>query len=150
MSETTTRLPLNGEKAPPLTAETPQGATRFLEDFKRKWDHREGPVVLATVSADGVPNVIYATCVGTFGDDQLVVADNYFNKTRRNILGTGRGALLFITEDGKAYQVKGSLEYHRDGEVFESMKSWNPPQHPGHAAAALRVEEVYSGATRLV
>jgi len=29
------------------------------------------------------------------------------------------------------------------------MKKWNPPQHPGHAAAALVVVEVYSGAQRV-
>ena len=120
------------------------------EIVREAWINREGPVVLVTVSADGVPNAIYATCVGTFGDDRLVVADNYFDKTRQNLLGGGRGALLFITKEGKAYQVKGTLEYHRDGAVFESMKTWNPAKHPGHAAAALRVEEVYSGATRLV
>jgi len=126
-----------------------ESVTALPEIVREAWINREGPVVLVTVSADGVPNAIYATCVGTFGDDRLVVADNYFDKTRQNLLGGGRGALLFITKDGKAYQVKGALEYHRDGEVFESMKAWNPAKHPGHAAAALRVEEVYSGATRL-
>lgn len=123
--------------------------TALPKIVREAWINREGPVVLVTVSADGVPNAIYATCVGTFGDDRLVVADNYFDKTRRNILDGCRGALLFITKEGKAYQIKGTLEYHREGEVFENMKAWNPPQHPGHAAAALRVEEVYSGATRL-
>jgi len=29
------------------------------------------------------------------------------------------------------------------------MTAWNPPKHPGHAAAALRVEAVYSGAQKL-
>ena len=117
---------------------------------REAWTDREGPVVLATISPDGVPNVIYATCVGTFGEDRIVIADNYFAKTRQNILGGSRGALLFMTKNGKSYQVKGKLEYHRDGEVFESMKSWNPSKHPGHAAAALRVEEAYSGAEKLL
>ena len=123
--------------------------TALLQEIREAWTNREGPVILATVSADGVPNAIYATCVGTFGDDRIVVADNYFDKTRRNILGGSRGALLFMTKDGKAYQLKGTVEYHRDGEVFASMKAWNPAQHPGHAAAALRVEEAYSGARKL-
>jgi predicted pyridoxine 5'-phosphate oxidase superfamily flavin-nucleotide-binding protein len=106
-------------------------------------------VVLATVDANGMPNAIYATCVGLFGDDRIVVADNYFDKTRRNILAGSRGAVLFLTKDHKAYQVKGRIEYHRDGDVFASMKKWNPSQHPGHAAAALRVEEVWCGAKRV-
>jgi len=121
------------------------------DEVSAAWDEHQGPVVLATISADGVPNIIYATCVGKFGADRLVVADNYFDKTRQNIQqGAPIGSLLFITEAGKAYQVKGALEYHTEGEVFDAMKQWNPTQHPGHAAAAIRVEEVYSGAEKLL
>ena len=119
------------------------------ESVHQAWEDRDGPVILATVSPDGIPNIIYATCVGAFGDDRLVVADNYFDKTRRNLLAGGKGSLLFRCKKGKAYQVKGTLEYHKDGEVFDHMKTWNPSQHPGHAAAALRIEEVYSGAEKL-
>lgn len=119
------------------------------ETVLEAWDNRNGPVILATVSPDGVPNVIYATCVGAFGGDRLVVADNYFDKTRKNLQHGGKGSLLFMTGEGKAYQAKGTLEYHTGGEVFEDMKTWNPTQHPGHAAAALRIEEVWSGAKQI-
>jgi len=106
-------------------------------------------VILATVNPDSAPNIIYVGCVGAFGDDRLVVADNYFDKTRKNLLSGGKGSILFRCKKGKAYQVKGTLEYHKDGEVFDHMKTWNPPKHPGHGAAALRIEEVYSGAEKL-
>ena len=113
------------------------------------WDDRKGPVVLATVNADGVPNAIYASCVGKFGDDKLVVADNFFDKTRANILAGSRGSILFMTNDGKAFQVKGAVERLTEGEIFDDMKSWNGDR-PGHAAAVLSVEEVYSGAEKLL
>ena len=119
------------------------------ESVRQAWEDRDGPVILATVSSDGAPNIIYATCVGVFGDDRLVVADNYFDKTRRNVLAGGKGAVLFRSKVGNAYQVKGAVEYHTEGEIFRFMKAWNPPEHPGHAAAALRVEEVYAGAEKL-
>lgn len=119
------------------------------DTVREAWEDRDGPVILATVSADGVPNIIYATCVGLFGDDRLVVADNYFDKTRKNLLAGSKGALLFRNKKGKAYQAKGTLEYHTSGELFDDMKKWNPAQHPGHAAAALRVEEAYCGAEKL-
>lgn len=118
-------------------------------NVRQAWENRDGPVILATVSPDGVPNIIYATCVGAFGEDRLVVADNYLHKTRQNLLAGSNGALLFRSKDGKAYQVKGTLEYHTEGEVFNSMKAWNPSKHPGHAAAALRIADVYSGAQKL-
>jgi uncharacterized protein len=119
------------------------------ENVRQAWENRDGPAILATVSENGVPNIIYVNCVAAFGDDLLVVADNYFNKTRKNLLLGSKGALLFRDKTGKAYQVKGSLEYHTEGEVFNHMKTWNPPTYPGHAAAALRIEEVYSGADKL-
>jgi uncharacterized protein len=37
----------------------------------------------------------------------------------------------------------------REGPVFDDMKTWNPTRHPGRAAVAIHVEEVYSGAKRL-
>ncbi|MCD6394865.1 MAG: pyridoxamine 5'-phosphate oxidase family protein [Planctomycetes bacterium] len=114
------------------------------------WKDRKGPIVLATVNKEGIPNIIYASCTSIFGTDKVVVADNYFSKTRANILAGCKGSLLFITEAGKAYQIKGSLEYHKEGEVFDDMKKWNPVKLPGHAAVAVNVEEVYSGADRLL
>jgi len=48
-----------------------------------------------------------------------VIADNYSDKMRRNILTGSNGAILFITRQGK---------------VFENMKEQNPKQQPGHAA----------------
>ncbi|NLE41697.1 MAG: pyridoxamine 5'-phosphate oxidase family protein [Lentisphaerae bacterium] len=116
------------------------------ESIRNAWNDRNGPVVVGTVDENGLPNLIYATCVGTFGDDRLVVADNYFNKTRHNAALGGQGSILFMDKAGKAYQLKGRLEYHTSGEVYDSMKRWNPEKHPGHAALALRVEAAFSGA----
>ena len=120
------------------------------EDVRKAWDNRKGPVIFSTVDKNAVPNAIYATCVNLFDEDSIVVADNYFDKTRNNILAGSKGSILFITEADKAFQVKGTLEYHKEGDVFEDMKTWNPQQHPGHAAAVLKVEEVYSGAEKLL
>lgn len=119
------------------------------EGVRQAWEDRDGPAILATVSPDGVPNIIYVGCLGAFGDDRLVVADNYFDKTRRNMRAGAKGAILFRSKDGKAYQAKGTLEYHTSGEVFDHMKTWNPPEHPGNAAAALCVDEVFSGEEKL-
>ena len=119
------------------------------ENVSKAWDQKKGPLILTTVNANSVPNAIYATCVSKFDEETLVVANNYFDKTQSNILAGSKGSILFITEDGKAYQVKGTIEYHKEGAIFEDMKKWNPEKHPGHAAAALKVEEVYSGSEKL-
>ncbi len=119
------------------------------EVVSQAWDKRQGPIVLATVDEAGKPNIIYATCVRRYGDDRVVIADNYFAKTRANILAGSQGALLFITEDRKAYQLKGTFEYVTSGEIYQDMKTWLDPKHPGHAAVVLHVAQVFSGATQL-
>ncbi len=123
---------------------------KIPDEVKNAWEQKEDAVVLTTVDTNGVPNSIYATCVSKFDDESFVVADNYFDKTRKNILAGTKGSLLFITKDGKSYQLKGEIEYHKEGEIFDDMKKWNPPEHPGHAAAALKVENVYKGAEKLL
>jgi len=117
---------------------------------KDAWEHRNGPAVLTTVSDGSTPNTIYVTCVALYDDRTILIADNYFDKTRRNILAGGKGSLLFMAEGHKPYQIKGTISYHTDGPLFDHMKSWNPEKHPGHAAAALAVDEVYSGAQKLL
>lgn len=124
--------------------------TVLPEKVSKAWEDREGPIILSTVNGDGIPNAIYATCVSKFNEDTIVVANNYFSKTLKNILAGSKGSILFITKEGKSYQIKGSIEYHKEGDIFEDMKKWNPKKHPGHAAAALKVEEVYTGAEKLL
>jgi len=120
------------------------------KDVSKAWDDRDGAIVLTTVDGSGQPNSIYATCVKKFSEDKLVVADNYFNKTRANILAGSKGSILFITKEGKAFQIKGSIDYAEQGEIYDDMKQWLDPKFPGNAAAVLNAEEVYSGAEKLL
>ena len=120
------------------------------EEVSKAWENRKGPIILTTVCKEGTPNSIYATCVSKYSEDTLVVANNYFSKTLKNIEAGSSGSILFITPENKSYQVKGRIEYHTDGPLFEDMKKWNPEKHPGHAATALKVESVYKGAEQLL
>ena len=83
------------------------------EQVSKAWDQRKGPIVFTTVDKNGTPNAIYATCVKKIDEDTIVIADNYFDKTQKNILAGSKGSILFITAEDKAFQVKGSIEYHK-------------------------------------
>ncbi len=120
------------------------------DKVSKEWENREGPIIFSTIDLDGHPNAIYATCVSKFSEDTIVVANNFFSKTLENILSGSKGSILFITKEGTSYQIKGSIEYHKEGIIFDDMKKWNPEKLPGHAAAALKVEEVYAGAEKLL
>ena len=81
----------------------------------KSWETRQGPVVFSTVDKNGIPNSIYASCAWVYNQEIIVIADNYFNKTLQNISGGSSGSVLFITDEKKSFQIKGSLEYHKDG-----------------------------------
>ena len=120
------------------------------EAVSKAWEEKEGPVVFTTVNAAGEPNSIYATCVSKYDEGTILIADNYFNKTKENIKNGSKGSVLFITAENKSFQLKGKIEYHTEGPLFDDMKGWNPEKLPGHAAAALKVEEVYKGGEKLL
>lgn len=120
------------------------------ESVNRAWKKRKGPVVFSTVDQKGLPNAIYATCVRMRDEEMVIIADNFFDKTKQNIFSGSRGSILFITEEDEAFQLKGNIEYHQDGSFFEEMKEWNPKDLPGHAAALVKIEEIYSGSKRIM
>ncbi len=123
---------------------------KLPEIVKKIWKEREGPIILTTVNEAGEPNAIYAGKVKNLGNGQILVADNYFDKTLNNIRCGTSGSILFITKERKSYQLKGPIEYYTDGEIYNDMKKWLEPKYPGKGSAVLMVKEIYSGAKKLI
>ncbi|MDD3178814.1 MAG: pyridoxamine 5'-phosphate oxidase family protein [Opitutaceae bacterium] len=82
------------------------------EIVRTAWVNREGSAVFATVDTAGMPNAIYVGCIGEYGDDIGVMADNNFYKTRANIHAGSRGTLLFITDGSRTSSRNGSSTIH--------------------------------------
>lgn len=120
------------------------------ESVIKAWDEREPIAVLTTVATDGMPNTIYVGIVGRYDGSTFFVANNAFHKTKENILAGSKASLLFLTKERKAFQIKGSIKLEESGPIFDEMKRITPEQYPGHSAAVLHVEEVFSGADQLV
>ena len=113
------------------------------------WAEREGATVLTTVSSEGIPNSIWVMSTGLYKNEHIIIADNYFDKTKANILSTGIASVLFITKEGRSYQLKGTMSYHRDGPFYDFMMEVTPPKFPRRAAVVLHATEIYSGSERL-
>lgn len=114
------------------------------------WKSKKGAIVFSTVNKQGIPNSIYATCISLFNEEKILVANNFFSKTMENITSGSTGSILFLTEDDKSYQIKGTISYFTEGELFDDMKKWNPTRLPGHGVAVLEIEEVFAGAQKLL
>ncbi len=74
---------------------------KLPEIASKAWDNRQDAVIFSTVSADGLPNSIYATSVTKHNENSIVVANNFFKKTMENIRSGSTGSILFITKDNE-------------------------------------------------
>jgi len=113
------------------------------------WNKRERRMVLTTVDSAGTPNAIWILCARLGDDGRLVIANNAMHKTLENITNGCRGSLLYIAPEREAYQLKGRLEEHRSGPVFDDMKKWLNPDYPGRSAILMHIDAVFYGAVQL-
>ena len=123
--------------------------SKLPEIILNAWKTQSGAPVMTTVDKNGVSNSIYVKSISIFNNEKITIANNYFDKTFQNIINGCSGNFLFITEEYKPYQLKGTYEYLTEGPEFDDMKTWNPAKHPGHGVAVLKIEEIYSGSTKI-
>lgn len=64
------------------------------EKVSKAWELRKNAVIFSTVDVNGVPNSIYVKSVSKYNDSHFVIADNYFDKTRKNILSGSKACIL--------------------------------------------------------
>jgi adenylate cyclase len=83
------------------------------------------PSIIATVAADGTPNVTYVSQVDYVDPQHVALSFQFFNKTRANILANPHATVAVIhPESAAAYQV--ALRYLRtesEGPLFQRMKA---------------------------
>ena len=82
------------------------------------------PPALCTVAADGMPHVSYLSHAEYVDDEHVALTYQFFNRTRANILATGRGALMVedpVTGVGVVLQLR-HLRTETEGPVFERMR----------------------------
>lgn len=78
----------------------------------------------ATASKDGVPNVIpIGMCMLQEDSETVWIVDNYFLKTKENIMANPKGAIYVWGPEIKGcFQIKGDIEVIDSGEEYEAMR----------------------------
>jgi adenylate cyclase len=82
------------------------------------------PAVIATASADGIPNVTYLSRVRVVDDERVALSNQFFSKTVRNLAENPRASVVLI-EPTTYDQYRLSLVYERTdrrGPVFERLR----------------------------
>ncbi len=104
---------------------------------------------VATASNDSTANVAYITYLKPIDDETILIADNFLNKTRDNILANSKVSFAVLDEVKGSYQIKGTAKRLTEGEIFDHMQDWVVDELPRVAAIVMTVEEVYNGAQKL-
>ena len=84
---------------------------------------KQGIFVLGTAGLHGVPNVIPVGAVKILDDETLLISDQYFHKTLKNLKKNPKVAISFW-EMGEGYQIKGNAKIHTEGKIFEETAEW--------------------------
>ena len=109
---------------------------------------KQKPTPIATANLVGVPNVVYVGSIKILDDENIMIGDNFFNKTLKNLEENPLISILcWDAEQKRSYQIKGSVKIHTHGPVFEEMRAWihsTRPELPAKSCVMVKVEEVYN------
>jgi adenylate cyclase len=82
------------------------------------------PAEIATASADGVPNVTHLSRVHMLDDERVVLSNQFFSKTMRNLAENPQACVVVIDPDNyDSYRMV--LHYERTerrGPIFERLR----------------------------
>jgi len=118
----------------------------ITEEMKEVVTNAQMPMV-ATAGRDAKPNVVPIRFTKVISDNEILLMDNYMNKTRANIEANPEVAVtVWNPEMRKGYQFKGKAKIEINGAIFEEGVKWvktRRPQTEPKAAVIITVEEIY-------
>lgn len=106
------------------------------------------PSIMATVDAQGVPNVSYLSQVWMVDDEHVALSNQFFSKTAANVAATGIAGLIVVDgRTGDQYAMELAFEAAMaEGELFERMSAQLQAissQHGMDSVMALKSADVY-------
>jgi uncharacterized protein len=104
-------------------------------------------VFLATASKEGIPNVVPIGFARPLDEDTILIADNYMNKTRKNLEENPNISLVTKDATKCPFQFKGKIEIFESGKYFDIVTEWGQnamTKLTPKAAILMKVEEIYS------
>ena len=77
------------------------------------------PVHIATVTAEGNPNLAVASDVKVLDDEHLVISVNEMVRTQENIQHNPKVGMTACDEDWKGVRIFGEAKFYDSGEYYE-------------------------------
>lgn len=101
---------------------------------------------VATAAKDGTPNVVPIGAYKLLDDETMLISDQFFNKTLKNLKENSKIAFTYWGEKG-GYQIKGTVTIHTNDKVFEDDVAWMKEIRPNlkpKSAVIVKITDVYS------
>ena len=110
---------------------------------------KQETIVLSTATKDGVPNVVPVNAKKIIDDETILISNQYFDKTLKNLKNNPRAAIT-IWDKLEGYQIKGTITIETSGKRFEETAQWikekgedlNFPLK-SKGAVVLRITDIY-------
>jgi predicted pyridoxine 5'-phosphate oxidase superfamily flavin-nucleotide-binding protein len=105
------------------------------------------PKFLATRSVDGVPNVVPVLSLEAADEQTIIFGEMMIWKTRRNLEGDPRVAVMVLTPDLRAWTIRGQfVEFQRSGPHFDHVMASENVRYNAYggirSAGVIRVQAV--------
>jgi len=103
-------------------------------------------VFLATAARNGVPNVVPIGAIKALDDGTILISDQFFNKTLKNMRENPAIAVSWWGDKG-GFQIKGTITIHTDDEVFQKDVAWMKELRPNltpKSAIIVNVTDVFT------
>ena len=93
---------------------------KMNKEIKQMLD--ENIVYFATASKEGKPNVVPIGLVHAISDNEVLIGDVWFKKTRKNLEENAQVAISFTdVKRWESYQLKGKAKIYKSGEIYEKI-----------------------------
>ncbi len=103
-------------------------------------------IAFATIDKNNKPNAVYFSGVKVVSKNQILITDNYINKTKKNIL-INPICTLVVTDSkfDKGHQLKGIANYFSSGKWLKKAKTLKENNgFPAKGAAVVTIKEIIS------
>ena len=86
---------------------------KLTQRIKEIFEKQE-TVVLATATKDGLPNVVPVNAKKIIDDETILISDQFFNKTLKNLQANPQVAIT-VWDKLEGYQIKGTVTVETSG-----------------------------------
>ncbi|MCK5460318.1 pyridoxamine 5'-phosphate oxidase family protein [Candidatus Parcubacteria bacterium] len=126
-----------------------------IPKYIQKIINKQELYILSTSSKERTPNIIYIKFLKVLSDEQILIANNKFFKTEKNLLENPKISFIILDKKNKkSYQIKGIAEFHKDDQIFKDTIEWVKDKRSTAAiypksGIVLNVKKIYCGAKKI-